>query len=384
MALYFRNTGANWGTASDWSATPFSSGYTTGTVPTAADDVIFEAVSGNCALGGNRVCKSINFATYANVLNVAAFTITVSGNITFQANQSSRISGTTGRLISAASGTITSNGGTWPLDYQISNITATITLADDMRVGGSWLGSGGGTVTLAGAFTLFVGTNITATNNLIAPVTNIVMNGSGTYSGNNAYNLEINTTGSITITGGVSFTRRFIITAVGTITMATANVTISNATTVNLGGRTIGNLTHSISAVGSLTITYLTDVVCSNFTIGNSGSVIYNGPGRVFVFGNYILGGSAASASTLVVELKGSGTISGNIMALSCVVNSSGIYFLVGATITLQSSISFTCTTPTLNTGTTTVIISNGVTIVPSTVNWYNITIPNNATITIN
>jgi hypothetical protein len=380
MSTWTGAVNTDWNNAGNWTSGGIGAG-----IPNAGVDAIFDGTATrDCVLGGPRACRALTFTGFAYQVDLATFTLQANNNITFQANQSSRIIGTTGRLACNASGTITSNSGTWPLDFTINNVGGiTMTLVDDMRVGGSWLGSGGGTVTLAGAFTLFVGTNITATNGLFAPVTNIVMNGSGTYSGFNAYNLEINTTGSITITGGVSFTRKFIITNVGSITMTAANVTIANATTVNLGGRTIGNLTHAISVPGSPIITYSTDVVCSNFTIGNSGTVIYNGPGRVLVFGNYNLGGSAASTSTLVVELKGTGTISPGFMALSCIVNSIGTYTL-GTPLTLNSSLSFTCTTSTLNTGTGTVIINNGVTIVPSTVNWYNITIPTNATITIN
>jgi hypothetical protein len=246
-----------------------------------------------------------------------------------------------------------------------------MTLADDMRVTGSWLGSGGGTQTLAGAFTLFVGTNITATGGLVSPITNVVMNGSGTYSGNAAYNLEINTTGNITITGSVTFTRRFIITAVGSITMTAANVTINGPTSIDISGRTIGNLTHNMGNVNQI-VTYLSDVVCNNFTIGNG--PILNGPGRIFVNGNYVLG-SVVAGSTLVTELVGSGTISTGTIGLSCIINSSGTYTL-GATLTLGAGITFTYTSGIVNTGISTVTLNNGISLSSAGINWYNITIP--------
>jgi hypothetical protein len=379
MSTWTGTVNTDWNNAGNWTSGGIGAG-----IPNAGVDAIFDGTAvRDCVLGGPRACRALTFTGFAYQVDLATFTLTTNNNITFQANQSSRIDGTTGRLLLAANSTITSNSGVWPLDILFQNFTgATFTLADDLRVAGSYLGSGGGTQIFTGPGNLYIGGDVTVTGSRYGN-SNLIMNGSGTYTGSAVSNLEIDTTGSIIITGGVRFTRKFIITAVGTITMAAANVIIENAATVDLGGRIIGNLTHSISVGGSPTIAYLTNVVCNNFTIGNSSSVIYNGPGRVLVYGNYNLGNSGASTSTLVVELKGAGTISSGIMALSCVVNSSGTYTL-GSPITLQSSISFTCTTSTLNTGTGTVIINNGVTIVPSTVNWYNITIPTNATITIN
>ena len=372
---YFRNTGdANWGTASNWSAT--DGGGATGAIPTTSDDVFFTSNSGNCSLNANRVCKSIDFTGYTNVLSMATFTLSVSGNITFQSTQSSRISGTTGRLISAASGTITSNGGSWPLDYQIANVTSiNITFADNMRILGSYIGAGGGTQTLTGSFNIYVSTNITSTGTISSTSTNFIMNGSGTYSGSASCNLEIDTTGTIIITGSVAFTRRFIITNVGSITMTAANVTIGNTTTVDLGGRTIGNLTHGFSLTS--TVTYLSDVYCNNFTIGN-GSATYNGPGKIYASGNYAFSGF--SSGTLVVELIGSGTIGTGSIGLVTIINCSGTYTL-GATLTIGNT--FTYTSGTFNTATSTVTLGSGISITSGPINWYNITV-NTGTITLN
>jgi hypothetical protein len=369
MSTWTGAISTDWNNVGNWAA----GGVGTG-IPSATVDAIFSGTPTNpCIMGANRVCRALSFIGYTSTLTAATFTLTANNNITFQADQSSRVIGTTGRLACNASGTITSNNGIWPLDFTINNNLVTMTLADDMRVTGSWLGSagGGGTVTLAGAFTLFVGTNITAINGLASPITNVVMNGSGTYSGNSAYNLEINTTGNIIITGSVTFTRRFIITAVGSITMTAANVTIQGAANIDLGGRTIGNLTHSASGSGQI-INYLTNLICNNFSVSAAGGNFLNGPGKVFVNGNYVLGANAIS--NLVVELIGTGTISTGTISLPCVVNCSAGTYTLGATLTINNT--FTYTSGIVNTGISTVTLNNGISLSSAGINWYNITIP--------
>jgi hypothetical protein len=318
MSIWLGTIDNDWNKAGNWGPGGTGSG-----IPSATVDAIFDGTATrNCVLGLNRTCRALTFTGFAFQLDLATFTLTTNNNITFQANQSSRIIGTTGILACNASGTITSNSGIWPLNFIVNNVGATITLADDMRVAGSWLGSGGGTVTLAGAFTLFIGTNITTNNSLASPITNVVMNGSGTYSGNNAYNLEINTTGSITITGSVTFTRRFIITAAGSITMTAANVSIVGGTTVNLGGRTIGTLSFT-NSVGTTTIS--TDIYCTSFA-GLGGGHVVNGPGRIYVNGPYLGHNGGGNVN---LELIGSGSFN-SFISTNLIINTSGTYTFTG------------------------------------------------------
>ena len=372
MSTWTGAVSTDWNNAGNWAA----GGTGTG-IPSATVDAIFSGTPTRpCVLGANRTCRALTFTAYTSTVDLATFTLTTNNNITFQADQSSRILGSTGILNSGASQTITSNLGTWPLNYSISNVASiTITLADNMIVFGSYSVSGGSRI--INGFSLFVGTNLTSSA-AHSGTTNFIMNGSGTYTGTGVCNLEIDTSGTIIVTGTVVFTRRFIVAITGTVTMTTANVSIQNATTIDINGKTVGNLSHSFSISG--TIVYLSDVYCANFSIGN-GTNIYNGPGQIYASGNYVFGGT--SSGSLIVNLIGTGTIGTGTMGLSCAIASSGTYTL-GATLTLGTNISFTCTTLTLNAATSTVTINNGVTISTLGINWYNITIPASATITIN
>lgn len=345
-------------------------------IPNAGVDAIFSgAVPNPCVLGANRTCRALTFTGYTSTVNLATFTLSASNNITFQADQASRITGTTGTLTSTASATITSNTGIWALNYTIANVAGiTITLADDMRISGSYGDLLAGTRIINGN-KLFVSSNVNISA-ITGGTTNIIMNGSGTYSGAAQGNLEIDTTGNIIITGSVRFSRRFIVTNVGSLTMTSANVSIQDTTTVDLGGRQIGNLTHVFTSTS--TVTYLSNVVCNNFTIGN-GTHTYNGPGRIFASGNYVFGGF--SSGSLVVELTGSGTIGVGTMGLACFIAATGSYTL-GATLTINNTFT-SAIGATLNTASSTVTLGS-ITINTPNVNWNNITLGNAVTLTIN
>jgi hypothetical protein len=369
-AYYFRNSGTDWNTAANWSLT--DGGGATGAVPTVADDVFFTVNSGNCIMGANRVCRALSFTGYTSTLTVATFTLTTNNNITFQPTQSSIIVGTTGTLACNTTATITSNGGTWPLNFTTNPFAATtITLADDMRVTGSFIQTGAGR-TMNGN-KLYIATNVTMLQALDG-TTDLVMNGSGTYSGTQRCNLEIDSpSGNIIITGTVQFQRRFIITSVGTITMTSANFTPFGTIIIDVGGRTIGNLTNIAS-----TVTFLSDIYCTNHT---TNTAILNGPGKIYVSGNFNL--NSVSPGTAVYEATGSGTITGN-LSNPIIINSSGTYTLV-APFTIRTGAVFTYTSGGFNTGIVTVTVYNGTTFnTPSSVSWYSLTILAAASITIN
>ena len=310
MSTWTGAVSTDWNNALNWT----SGGIGTG-IPNAGVDAIFSGTPvNNCVMGANRVCRALTFTGYTGTLTVATFTLTTNNNITFQSDQSSRIIGTTGILACNASGTITSNSGIWPLNFTINNNTVTITLADDMRVAGSYSVSGGSRT--VNGFILYVGGNFTC-GSPTTGTTNFIMNGSGTYSGSASCNLEVDTLGSIIITGSVTFTRRFIITAAGSITMTAANVSIQGGTTVDIGGRTIGTLTFATST-GTTTVS--TDMYCTSFTGGN-GQVI-NGPGRIYVNGPYA---GHNGGGNVTIELIGSGSLASNI-SNDLVINTTGTY----------------------------------------------------------
>jgi hypothetical protein len=365
MSTWTGAISTDWNNAGNWAAGGIGTG-----IPTSTTDAIFSGTPvNNCVMGANRVCRALTFTGYTGTLTVATFTLQVFNNITFQSDQSSRIIGTTGILSIASNSTITSNNGIWNLNILFVNSGGAYVLPDDLRVTGSYLGSGGGTQTITGVGNIYIGGNVTMTGTFNTN-SNLIMNGSGTYSGSAIGNLEINTTGSIIITGSVTFTRRFIITAAGSITMTAANVSIIGGTTVNIGGRTIGSV-NFISSLGTTTIS--TDMYCTSFTGGN-GQVI-NGPGRIYVNGPYA---GHNGGGNVTIELIGSGSIANGITN-NLAINTTGIYTFT-SNIGCGASITITHNQGTINPQT--FLFQNNVTTLTFNINapgfnLYNWTLPN-------
>jgi hypothetical protein len=210
---YFRNVGVNWGDAANWSLT--SGGGATGAVPTAADDVIFDANSGNCTVNAsNRVCLTINFTNYTNTITMT-FAIQVSGNITLGASMG--VGGTGALIFQNVSATYTANGFTWPNEIRFisTTTTKTYTFASDCSFSGLFNNLGGSN-NISTAFA--GGRTITCSGGLTTPQTNTSFIGSGSattfkVTGGNfsgTYGTLINITldggaNTITFTGNVGF-----------------------------------------------------------------------------------------------------------------------------------------------------------------------------------
>ena len=213
-----------------------------GVVPTSADDVIATATSGQLTVNVASVCQSIDFTNYVstltinNTLTVGAGTSTARVVKLVLAMTITTTSGTPILLINSAA-TMTSNGKTFPYQLQFTG-TFTATLIDNWTVTGT-LTSLLGTRALNG-FTLFIGGGITATGS-IGGTTNIVMNGTGTWSGNSGFNnnLTFNTAGTITISGIVNYNGTGVLTyTAGTMVVAGSTVNVNLTPTFNTAGMT--------------------------------------------------------------------------------------------------------------------------------------------------
>ena len=306
MAHYFRNTAGNWSTVGNWSSTPFSSGYTAvAAIPTATDDVIFEAPSANCIVdaGLTRVCRTLTFTNYTNTIQMNAG-ITVSGSITLGAAM--LITGSAGLTINVAGTvTITSIGGIqWGRPFTYNTVSGgTINITGDFYVS-SW-SNVGSNVTINGS-TVYV-TGDCSVFGQQSGTTPFVFTGTGTWSGTGYINgLTINSPGfTRTITGSVGVTTSFVRTA-GTISAAGSTITFAGFT-LNLGGQTIHNLTMNNAGVTPITVP--TSVYLTGNLITPNGTTSWSGAGRVYVAGN--LTNQGAFSGSVVVEMNGTGTING-------------------------------------------------------------------------
>lgn len=265
---YFRNAGANWGDAANWSLS--TGGPADGAVPTAADDAIFDANSANCTVNAsNRVCLTINFTNYINTITMT-FGISVSGNITLGAGMG--VGGTGFLAFNNVSATYTPNGFVWPNEFRFITISTskTYTIATDCTFGGviTNTGSVGGALAniFAGGRTITCNAGINNTVDQpfqgVTSLTTFVIAG-GTLNGQfgTLTNLNLNS-GANTITiSAVNFsstTGTFSYTS-GVVNAASATLTMTLGT-LNLGSNVKWNI---IIAAGGGTVTLTNDLWCN-------------------------------------------------------------------------------------------------------------------------
>ena len=159
--LYGINGAQNWDAVGSWSTTG-SGGASSGTVPTAATDVIFDAgYTGTMTVNGTSTCfaKTIVCMAAANKITLTAGKLlTVSGSITWYSGMGTNLSGT-GTIQINGNATLTSNGVAFPGTYIFGGFAnLTVTLADALTIAGAlklWTVNGGiYTTTIAGAFNI--------------------------------------------------------------------------------------------------------------------------------------------------------------------------------------------------------------------------------------
>ena len=234
----------NWSTVGNWSQ---------GTVPTSTDGYVtrFDATSPNCTVIGTIFANHINFTGYTGTITMTASDMYVYGNITLSATMTTVGAG---RYLNAVmNGTLTSNGQNmvWGLSiYQTNHINI---FADDWTVPVLRI-NGGGTCTMNGSNIYVTGNLLQTTAAICTGTTNIIMNGTGSWSNSSTgqlrNNITINTAGTITISGTVYYNT-------GTLTY-TAGTIVNTGSTLNVGTCTLD----------------LNDITLNNFNVNVASAVV--------------------------------------------------------------------------------------------------------------
>ena len=318
----------NWTSTTNWSAT--SGGASGASAPVAADDVTFDSNSGSQGITldtSGRSCKSLTVTsgytgtmTMTNVLNVA-------GSVTLGANMT--IAGSGSMTISATS-TMTSNGKTWPNSlFLTTNVTYTV--ADNWTVLGSLTVGSTSNTTNINTSTIYCAGSLTfnANSGTVAGNGNIVMNGTGTYSyssvGSVSVNVEINTTGTITLGANIRRSGGILKFTAGTVIGSSTVLTLTNLSTVTVNMAGIQFASVSITA-GNQTFngTY-------GFTTG-SWSQLVAGLTHIFTSGNtYTITGAFTVTATSASKC----TMRASTTSSACYINhTGGIQALLYCTIT--------------------------------------------------
>lgn len=359
MALRFWISGGtgNYNSTTNWSAT--SGGASGASVPTAADDVTWNANSGagTVAINVASVAKSVDFTNFTGTVDFQN-TLTVAGTIKLGSGMSFANTIGTPVLRVTAAATLTSNGAIFPYTFSFLTATATITLADDWEVGNLVHNISTGNLIINNN-TFFVNGNLTNLNTArsISGTTVFVMQGTGTLSsnitatGNIVTNLVFNTVGTITITGIVGHTSTITWTYTSGTIITTGSTLNLSAGTLDLDGIIWDNLFYN--AVGN--ITHLSDFVYEGLlsTLSSSSSKALNGFSirHIGLSGGIanLIGSSAGITGlvgTTILSFEGSGSLntggtSGNI-GNPITVNTIGTYTLNAITSICRSTFTYT------------------------------------------
>jgi hypothetical protein len=278
----------NYNSTTNWSAT--SGGASGASVPTAADNVFFNAASGagTATINVSSACFNLNLTGFTGAL-VFTQQLNVNGTTLNFGTGGYTVTGAAYlRLLSAM--TITSNGSTYTGNIEFPS-AVTITLADNMSVSGDILIGHSGTVTLNGN-TLNVGKNLThSTSGTFVGTTIIVFNGTGTWNHTSTgfirNNITVNTSGTLTLGAAIRWTPNSttftyiagtVITtgnyfALGTSTwtgtMATNGITFND---IGILGSSTITLANNLTLTGTLTI----GATSTNFILGGNSLVTAN------------------------------------------------------------------------------------------------------------
>jgi hypothetical protein len=394
MPIWRGTTSTDWNTASNW---VIDGSGNTG-VPTATTDAIFDATSTlPCVLGANRVCRDLTFTTFPSTLAFATFTLQVNRNVTLQSDIASRVTGSTGGLLMAQTGTlggtITPNSGVWPINFSGFGQPVTITLAANFTVSGNVSIFTGATYS-GNVFNCQANFTSAGGGSLATSTTNFIMTGTGNLSLGGACNMELNTSGTITVTANIVTSRRFIITNVGTLNgLGSFNFTFvpsaaSNTIDFGPGNRSVQDFATNSAAN---TTTILNSFTCRDFSLI---ATTYNGPtspstATITITRNYNSSVIVTTNGTLFLVMNaasGAGSIA-NSSAFSTIpltINSGANTITLGTAFTIYTGASLTRTSGNIVTGTSTATIAINSSVTISNMVFWNVTSNGNITMTQN
>ena len=236
-----------WSDADNWDAA---------LVPTANDTVILTTGTDRCVIDSNAVCKTFIATNYADTLHFAA-NLTVSGSVTWGARMTITADSVDRKLIVNDTSNLTCAGVDLPCSLVLGG-TSTILLADNWDIEGSLENLPGSAVTFGGTAagkTINVGKNLKVKANYVTAINKptIVLDGTGTWDGNNY------------IGGNVSIVSPSVIT-IGTVRLTTGIFTHTGGT-VDCG---TGTVSIASSIIGVVDVDFYNLMVINNVVLASN------------------------------------------------------------------------------------------------------------------
>ena len=341
------NAGGDWSSAGTW---------VEGAAPTAADDVVATATSGNVTVSGtSNTCKTLILTGYTGTLNFSLSTskLTVAGHVTLAGTITAAY--TTAQLITTATCTLTSNGIVWPCEFQMATAGAARTLADDWTFMGVVRSSS--TFTLAGVgrnVYLYGGLDAFSASAVTTTISANVHAMAGTYKTTGASSFTFSGTGGLNIEGDISFDQYFNVKD-GAITWVSGTVTSpttilgfygTNGTAYNCGANAQWHTLMSKASSGRVDLA--SDIYVTTLVSCGALPLIINGAYNVRNSGG--VSGTSSVNGTATMLLCGTGAISTAVtLSMSTTIDTVGtITFASGSTTTIGSLKTYTYTAGTV------------------------------------
>lgn len=384
MARYWVGGTANWDATAGTKWATTSGGAGGAAVPTASDDVFFDANSGavTVTVTATSVGLSLTFTGFTGTF-AGSSGITISGNVTLDAGMTLTY---TGMLTISTTSTITSNAVIWSGNIGIGGVAGsfTVTLADDLHIAGTFgivsaiqLTLNGNKLYVAGNVSVSTGTSCKGTTEVVLNTSTSQSLTTRSDSANFVNKITFDATGTITITNNSSFGCGSLATAstikyiAGTISTNTVNFRQDAGTTfsIDTSGMTWTNVIFNSNGAVSL----LSDLnISGNLTTGGNN---INGLFNINVGGSLSVPATTISG-TVTIVLNGTGTWSGaGTLKYNLIINTAG-------TITISGTVAFNTRTLTYTAGTVTTTSSTlsctlSTTFNTSGMSWNNVTFSN-------
>jgi len=309
----------NYNSTTNWSAT--SGGASGASVPTAADDVFFDALSGvgTATINAASNCRNLNLTGFTGTLNFIS-TLSVQGTIMNFGLGTYTVTGIA-NLRFAVSMTITSNGTTYTGNVEFP-AAVIYTLADNMSVSGNVEISGNSARTFNGNTFNILGNLTVSVSNIVSGTTTFVLGGTGTWNhtgtGVIRNNLTINTAGTITLGAVIRYNTGTLTYIAGTVVTIGSILVISASTTLNTNGIVWNdinpNTTVTITLQSDLTLTgILTIGGATTFTLGVNSLISANANLALAAF-TFTL---PANQTFKTFTALGAGSINGNTLTIT-------------------------------------------------------------------
>jgi len=344
------NGGVNllWSTTGNWSLTEGGAGGQA--VPTAAEDVFFDAGSPDCTLNTAtaKLAKTLTTSAYGGTLTFNV-QLSVSGNITIGAN--TLFAGTTtNKLRMIAAGTWTTNGKTIPQDIEIGGTTTfTCTLADDLTTSGNLYLTNTTSTIFSGDFHITAaGTCTISGTQTITIVHDVTISGSTTSTGNEVINGLFNwNTGGLITSGTLTGTTTIILTGG---TWRDDGVSYCS-TTVTLAGDVIISGTILYAASATPTLTYVSGTItttgstlsinsaCTLDTNGMSWNNITLTAGMTLTINSLLTVAGTLTIDELATTFSGTAGFTVGTLTHTNIEATKAFTFLAGATYTVNTAI---------------------------------------------